>query len=58
MRNVLFAGAAAALVFVLVNRAFVLMNEPNDLLVAAGLFLLLTVVGGLTEAAMLLWRRR
>lgn len=58
MRNVFFAGAAAAVVFVLVNRAIVMLNEPSDLGVAAGYFLLLAVVGGLTEAVVLLWRRR
>lgn len=44
MRRVFFAGAAVAVVFVVANRAIVLLNEPNDQAVAAGYFLLLGLV--------------
>ena len=57
MRNVFFAGAAAAVVFVVVNRAMVLLDEPNDWSVAAGYFLLLVLVGSATALVSRLWRR-
>lgn len=46
MRKVFLAGAALAFVFVAVNRAIVLLNEPSDLAVAAGYFVLLALVSG------------
>jgi hypothetical protein len=57
MRNVLFAGAAAAVVYVVVNRAIVLLNQPSDLAVAAGYFLLLALVALAAGVASRLWRR-
>ena len=57
MRKVLFAGAAAAFVFVVVNRAISLLNEASDLSVAAGYFLLLGLVALGTGAAARLWWR-
>jgi len=58
MRNVIFVGAGAALVYVVMNRAIWLLNAPTDLGVATGYFLLLALVAAATQAAMWLWRRR
>jgi hypothetical protein len=58
MRNIVFAGSAAALVYVVVNGAIVLLNRPSNWSVAAGYFLLLALVAGTTEAALWLWKRR
>ncbi len=44
MRKVFFAGAAMAVVFVVANRAIKLLDQPSDLAVAGGYFLLLTLV--------------
>ncbi len=44
MRKVFLAGAALACVFVVVDRAIVLLNEPSDLAVAGGYFVLLALV--------------
>jgi len=44
MRKVLFAGAAAVVVYQLVNRAISLLNTPSDMAVAAGYFLLVALV--------------
>jgi hypothetical protein len=57
MRKVLFAGAAAALVYVTVNRAITWLNQPSDLEVAGGYFLLLALVALMAEAGPRLWRR-
>ena len=57
MRNVFFAGAAAAIVFVIANRALTLLNEPSNLSVTAGYFLLLALVAGATDLVSRLWRR-
>jgi hypothetical protein len=57
MRKVLFAGAAAALVFVVVNRAITLLNQPSDLAVAAGYFLLLALVALAVGIVPRIWRR-
>jgi hypothetical protein len=57
MRNVFFAGAAAAVVFVVVNRAISLLNEPSDLAVTAGYFLLLALVALGAGVVSRLWRR-
>ncbi len=58
MRNIVFAGSAAALVYVVVNSAIGLLNRSSNLSVAAGYFLLLALVAGTTEAALWLWKRR
>jgi len=47
MRKVFLAGATLAVVYVVVDRAIVLLNEPDDLAVAAGYFILLAVVSAL-----------
>ena len=57
MRKGLFAGAAAALVYVTVNRAITWLNQPSDLEVAAGYFLLLALVALLVGVTPRLWRR-
>lgn len=57
MRIILFAGAAAAVVYLLLNRAIALLNEPSDLAVGAGYFLLLALVALAAEAASRAWRR-
>ena len=57
MRKVFLAGATMAFVFVVVDHAIALLNEPNDLAVGAGYFVLL----GLVSVATGLWtwlRRR
>lgn len=58
MRNIVFAGSAAALVYVVVNGAIGLLNRPSNWSVAAGYFLLLALVAVTTEAALWLWKRR
>jgi|HubBroStandDraft_6_1064221.scaffolds.fasta_scaffold857991_1 hypothetical protein len=57
MRKVFFAGAAVAVVIVAADRIFKLLNEPNDLSVAAGYFLLLALVSALAGLGAWLWRR-
>jgi hypothetical protein len=57
MRNVFFAGAALAVVFVAVNRAIDLLNVPNDWAVAAGYFLLLALVSVASGLMYRFWRR-
>ena len=57
MRNVFLAGAAAAIVFFVANRALTLMNEPSNLSVTAGYFLLLALVAVTTDLVSRLWRR-
>jgi hypothetical protein len=57
MRTVFLAGAAAAVAFVVVNRALVLLNEPNDLAVAVGYFLMLAVISVASGIVVRLWRR-
>jgi len=44
MRKVFLAGATLAVVYVVVDRAIVLLNEPDDLAVGAGYFMLLALV--------------
>jgi hypothetical protein len=57
MRSVLIAGAAAAVVCVAVNRALALLNQPSDLAVAGGYFLLVAVAAAIAGAAARLGRR-
>jgi hypothetical protein len=57
MRSVFFAGAAAAVVFVVLNRAIALLNEPSDLAVGAGYLLLLALLAMAVEAASRIWRK-
>jgi hypothetical protein len=57
MRNVFLAGAGVAVVYIVVNRAIVLLNEPSDMAVAAGYLLLLVLVSALAGLASWLWRR-
>jgi hypothetical protein len=57
MRNVFFAGAAAAVIFVIANRALILLNEASNLSVIAGYFLLLGLVASVTGLISRLWRR-
>ncbi len=57
MRNVFLAGAALAIVVVVANRAIALLNQPSDLAVAGGYFLLLVLVAALAGLAQWLWRR-
>jgi hypothetical protein len=57
MRNVFLAGAALAIVVVVANRAIALLNQPSDLAVAGGYFLLLVLVSALAGLAQWLWRR-
>ena len=57
MRNVFLAGIGAAVVYIVVNRAIVLLNQPSDLAVAGGYFLMLTLLAALGGAASWLWRR-
>lgn len=56
MRKVFLAGAGLAFVFVVVNRAIVLLNEPSDLAVTAGYFVLLALVAAATGVWS--WMRR
>jgi len=58
MRNVFFAGAAIAAVLLVANRALYLLNQPSDASVAAGYFLLLTLVSAGVGSASWLTRRR
>jgi hypothetical protein len=58
MRNVVYAGAAAAVVFVTANFAIRLLNEPSDLGVAAGYFLLLGLVAAAVGVVARMWRRQ
>jgi hypothetical protein len=57
MRTVFVAGAAAAIVFVLLNRAIWLLNRPSDLAVAAGYILLLALFSLAVGFVTRLWRR-
>jgi hypothetical protein len=57
MRKVFFAGAAAAVVYLVVNRAMLLLNARSDLAVTAGYFLLLTVLAIGVGYGGRLWRR-
>jgi hypothetical protein len=57
MRNVFLAGATLAIVFVVANRAIALLNQPSDLAVAGGYFLVLVLVSALAGLAQWLWRR-
>jgi hypothetical protein len=50
MRNIVFAGSAAALVYVVVNSAIRLLNRPSNWSVAAGYFLLLALVAGTPDS--------
>jgi hypothetical protein len=51
------AGAAVAVVYVVADRAIRLLNEPSDVSVAAGYFLLLALASVAAGAAAWLWRR-
>jgi hypothetical protein len=57
MRSIFFAGAAAAVLFAAVDRALELLNQPSDLAVAAGYFLLLAIVSVLAGLAQRIGRR-
>jgi hypothetical protein len=57
MRRVFLAGAAAAVVFVIANRALTLLNGPSNLSVTAGYFLWLGLVAVATDFVSRLWRR-
>ncbi len=57
MRNVFLAGAAAAIVFSIANGALTLLNEPSNLSVTAGYFLLLGLVAVATDLISRLGRR-
>ena len=57
MRNVFLAGAALAIVFIVANVAIALLNQPNDLAVTAGYFVLVALVAAVSGAATWLWRR-
>jgi hypothetical protein len=58
MRKVFLAGAAVAVVYVVADRVIRLLNEPSDLSVAAGYFLLLALVSVATGAVAWLGRRQ
>ena len=58
MRYVFVGGLAAAVAFVVVNRAFVLLNARSDWSVAAGYFLLLGLVSAAAGLVSRMWRRR
>jgi hypothetical protein len=57
MRTVFIAGAAAAIVFVLLNRAIWLLNRPSDFDVTCGYFLLLALISLALGFVTRLWRR-
>jgi hypothetical protein len=57
MRKVFLAGTTLAFVFVVVDRAIALLNEPNDLAVGAGYFVLLALVSVVTGVWSWLRRR-
>jgi len=57
MRKVFLAGTTLAFVFVMVDRAIALLNEPNDLAVGAGYFILLALVSAAASAWSWLRRR-
>jgi hypothetical protein len=57
MRKVFLAGATLAVVFVVVDRAIVLLNQPDDLAVGTGYFILLALVSGAVGLGTWLWRR-
>ena len=57
MRKVLFAGAAAAVVYLTVNCAIIWLNRASNLSVAAGYFLMVTLIALLIGVAPRLWRR-
>ena len=57
MRNVFLAGTGVAVVYIVVNRAIVLLNRPSDLAVAGGYFLMLTLLTAVVGTASWLWRR-
>ena len=57
MRKVFLAGATLAVVFVVVDRAIVLLNQPDDLAVGTGYFILLALVSAAVGLGTWLWRR-
>ena len=57
MRNVFLAGTAAAIAFLIANQALTLLNEPSNISVTAGYFLLLALVAVATDLISRLWRR-
>jgi len=57
MRKLLIAGLAAAVAFVIANRALVLLNQRSNAAVAAGYLLLLGLVAVATGVVSRLWRR-
>ena len=61
MLKVLFAGTIVFVVFVVVNRALWLLNQPSDWRVAAGYFLLVALVavlGGFLSRMVSRWTGR
>lgn len=58
MKRVFFAGAVAAVAFYIFNGALALLNQPSDLSVTAGYFVLLALVSAATGAVLWITRRR
>ena len=57
MRRVFFAGAAASAVVAVMSVAIGLLNQPNDVAVAGGYFVLLALVSVASGLAAHFWRR-
>jgi len=57
MRRVVFAGAAAAVVYLVCNEACTLLNRSSDLAVGAGYFLLLGLIAVAVGLGPRMWRR-
>ena len=57
MRYVFVAGIAAGVVCLVVNRAFAMLNEANDVAVAAGYLILVALVSAVAGAGAWWWRR-
>ena len=57
MRNVFLVGAAAAVVYWVVNRALLLLNRPSNLSVTAGYLLLVALVALAAGLISRVWRR-
>jgi hypothetical protein len=57
MRRVFFAGVAASAVVAVMSFAIGLLNQPSDLAVAEGYFVLLALVSAASGVAANIWRR-
>ena len=57
MRKVFFAGATASVVVAVMSGAIGLLNEPSDVAVAGGYFVLLAMVSVASGLAAHFWRR-